>query len=233
MSKPTEKQKMFLLSNLDMKAHEAKRILIGKIMYGHETYEELRARLELVTEVASHADPCMYPYPDYLESFFRKCDIHMNSALGLDRGDVHDNRLVGEYYYINRPSGPEKTELFKATIKLRLPLKADPIAAGWKPGYWQNEKLMLLLNEPMLYSSIHPYYKELSVRFHKRGVHYLGELLRAHQENAIPKEMRARELISRTGSLLWPTFIVPPNWKAPDWRMDERWERELSAQKSA
>lgn len=136
-------------------------------------------------------------------------------------------RCVGELYYIDIGGRANNEMLESLWLRFGIPVNADPIALGWKPVYWQDTSLMselgtLILGEKQVCDGR---------KYHKQGIHYLGEALSRARNFSAGKQRYAQILgineLIRPPSRLWSTLVVPPDWPLPNWAYEELWRAEL------
>lgn len=177
-------------------------------------------------------------------------------AVGLHEEDMEflqnsGVRFVGEAsYMIGFDSSYKKQRLQQA---LGLPKDADPIAEGWHPPYWDDERFTALLNTPCV-----DYFGErvpknrspddrwiegsfvksrtAARRSHYEGVHYMAQYLRDYRARhrwSGKDKWRAHDMsrLQRClrndagGDILWPMAFIPKDWK-PSRLIPDAWRRE-------
>lgn len=125
--------------------------------------------------------------------------------------------LVGELYYAELDPRPHAVTTKKLhgilTGTLNLPTKLDPLALGWQPPYWSDNTFYRALNQPI--GVLVRAQDEYDLwRFHKRGLHYVGQLLHSG-EHLSAAWLRQRRWKIRQDRGIRVGMIRPPGWKRP------------------
>ena len=135
---------------------------------------------------------------------------------------------LGEVYYMSHMTKLEKRDLHLFSMRNGVPMKADPLALGWKPPYWQDQELRNELETPLY--RLRP---KLVIPCHKKDIHYVGEFLTAWQKNILPRSITKRVVNNTVGDSAIPRMrsmmLVPPDWTAPNWKKDENWPAEIKS----
>lgn len=151
-------------------------------------------------------------------------------------------KYVGECYYVRLRGLPGEELRQELATRFGLAPDADPLMLGWRPCYWDDPRL-----RPMLDTSCGDFWSHLE--WPVRVCHCFGDFF-AEIRGAPPgpwpyhvlmharyksESMSDRDLgypgLKQMGENrleLWPTLILPPDWRTPEWRELEPWKSRLA-----